>query len=260
MKSINTKPEFGFAHLKEDLPAGLVVFLVALPLCLGIALASGAPLFSGIISGIVGGVVVAFLSGSSLSVSGPAAGLTIIVLNGIQSVGSYPAFLMAVVIAGALQLLLGYLKAGTIGYYFPSAVIKGMLAAIGIILIRKQWPVALGQNLEAGLSYHAGSLIIASMAMAILLLWEIKALKKLVFFKYVPGALVAVLLSILANALFAKYFPAWTLSEKQLVSLPVNDSISGFLGNLTAPDFSSLANYKVWVLAFTIAITRKWSI
>lgn len=254
MKSINTKPTFGFAHLKEDLPAGLVVFLVALPLCLGIAMASGAPLFAGIISGIVGGIVVAFLSGSPLSVSGPAAGLTIIVLNGIQSVGSYPAFLLAVVIAGILQLILGFLKAGTIGYYFPSAVIKGMLAAIGIILIRKQLPVALGQNTDTGISYQVGSIIIAGLSMIILLIWEIKALKKIVFFKYIPAALVAVLLSVLASNYLTNAFPQWALSQNQLVSLPVNDSMGGFLSNLTLPDFSGLANYKVWVLAVTIAI------
>ena len=133
-----------FQYLKNDLPAGLVVFLVALPLCLGIALASGAPLFAGIIAGVIGGTVVAFASGSSLSVSGPAAGLTVIVLNAITTLGSYEIFLLAVVIAGLLQIVLGFLKAGLIAHYFPSSVIKGMLAAIGIILIRKQIGSALG--------------------------------------------------------------------------------------------------------------------
>ena len=145
MNNQNNK-EFSFKYLKNDLPAGLVVFLVALPLCLGIALASGAPLFSGIIAGIVGGIVVAFASGSSLSVSGPAAGLTVIVLNAITQLGSYEIFLLAVVLAGLIQIALGYLKAGAIAYYFPSSVIKGMLAAIGIILILKQIPHALGYD------------------------------------------------------------------------------------------------------------------
>ena len=135
---MSTPQGLTFKYLKNDLPAGLVVFLVALPLCLGIALASGAPLFSGIIAGIIGGTVVAFTSGSALSVSGPAAGLTVIVLNAIGTLGSYDVFLLAVVLAGLIQIILGFLKAGVIGYYFPSSVIKGMLAAIGIILILKQ--------------------------------------------------------------------------------------------------------------------------
>jgi len=180
-----------FKYLKEDLPAGLVVFLVALPLCLGIALASGAPLFSGIIAGIVGGIIVAFASGSALSVSGPAAGLTVIVLNGITTLGSYDQFLVAVAIAGVIQIILGYLKAGVIGYYFPSSVIKGMLAAIGIILILKQLPVAIGYSKAVAQSYHMGSIIIASISIGIILFWDLPMLKKYVFFKYVPGALIA---------------------------------------------------------------------
>ncbi|GAB3810927.1 hypothetical protein GCM10028895_00610 [Pontibacter rugosus] len=134
------------ANLSKDIPAGLVVFFVALPLCLGISLASGAPLFSGVITGIVGGVVVAWLSGSQLAVSGPAAGLTVIVLNGIETLGSFEAFLLAVLIAGVIQLGLGFLKAGMIGLYFPSSVIKGMLAAIGLILILKQIPHFVGAD------------------------------------------------------------------------------------------------------------------
>jgi len=184
MNSKITSQGLTFKYLKDDLPAGLVVFLVALPLCLGIALASGAPLFSGIIAGIIGGIVVAFASGSSLSVSGPAAGLTVIVLNGITQLGGYDIFLVAVVIAGLLQILLGYLKAGTIGYYFPSSVIKGMLAAIGIILIIKQAPIAIGYNAASTISYQVGSIIIAAISMAIILFWEIPALKKYIFFSF----------------------------------------------------------------------------
>jgi MFS superfamily sulfate permease-like transporter len=142
--SLNLKKYFLAKNLKKDLPAGLVVFLVALPLCLGIALASGAPLFSGILSGIIGGIVIGALSGSQLSVAGPAAGLTVIVLNAITGLGSFEVFLLSLVLAGALQIILGLVKAGTIANYFPSAVIEGMLAAIGIILIMKQFPHAVG--------------------------------------------------------------------------------------------------------------------
>ncbi|MFM1972544.1 MAG: hypothetical protein RL185_1226, partial [Bacteroidota bacterium] len=201
-----------FKYLKEDLPAGLVVFLVALPLCLGIALASGAPLFSGIIAGIIGGIVVAFASGSALSVSGPAAGLTVIVLNGITTLGAYDQFLVAVVIAGMIQILLGYLKAGVIGYYFPSSVIKGMLAAIGIILILKQAPIAIGYDKTASVPYHFGSMIIAGISIAIILFWDLPKLKKYGFFKFVPGALIAVIVGVSLNAIFTQYQPAWALS------------------------------------------------
>src|SRR5688572_10996486 len=150
MNNTNNKNLQGltFKYLKNDLPSGVVVFLVALPLCLGIALASGAPLFSGLIAGIVGGTVIALASGSSLGVSGPAAGLTVIVFNAITELGSFDVFLVAVTLAGLLQILLGYLKAGIIGYYFPSNVIKGMLAAIGIILILKQIPHAVGYDVD----------------------------------------------------------------------------------------------------------------
>ena len=173
---------FSLSHLKDDIPAGLVVFLVALPLCLGIALASGAPLFSGIISGIIGGIIVAMFSGSALSVTGPAAGLTVIVLNGITDLGSYDVFLLAVVIAGILQIILGFLKAGVIGYYFPSSVIKGMLAAIGIILILKQAPLAIGYDKSSGVQFQMGSVIIAGISIAIILIWDLPVFKKFLFF------------------------------------------------------------------------------
>lgn len=245
---------FSLKYLKEDLPAGLVVFLVALPLCLGIALASGAPLFSGIISGIIGGIVVATVSGSALSVTGPAAGLTVIVLNGITDLGSFDLFLLAVVIAGLLQIILGFLKAGVIGYYFPSSVIKGMLAAIGIILILKQAPLAIGYDKTTGTQFQMGSIIIASISIGIILLWDIKALKKYLFFKFVPGALIAVIVGVVLNTIFALHHPDWVLSSNQLVKLPVSDSFDGFLNQFTFPDFGGLTNYKVYVLAFTIAI------
>jgi MFS superfamily sulfate permease-like transporter len=241
-------------YLKEDLPAGLVVFLVALPLCLGIALASGAPLFSGIIAGIVGGIVVAFASGSALSVSGPAAGLTVIVLNGITTLGSYDQFLVAVVIAGILQIILGILKAGVIGYYFPSSVIKGMLAAIGIILILKQLPIAIGYNKAAAVSYHMGSILIAGISIAIILFWELPILKKYAFFKYVPGALIAVLVGVGLNLFFKTSIPEWALSADALVKLPVANNSAEFIGQFTLPNVHALGNYQVYVVAVTIAI------
>ena len=254
MNQSKSNSSFSLKYLKDDLPAGLVVFLVALPLCLGIALASGAPLFAGIISGIVGGILVAFLSGSALSVSGPAAGLTVIVLNGITELGSYETFLFAVVLAGMIQVVLGYLKAGVIGYYFPSSVIKGMLAAIGIILILKQVPVAIGYMKDSGVQYHIGAIIIAAISIAIILIWDLPGLKKFAFFKFVPGALIAVIVGILLNNAFIAFHPEWILDASQLVKLPKAASMNDFVNQFTLPDFTQFTNYKVYVLAVTIAI------
>ncbi len=251
---INQEKELTFKYIKEDLPAGLVVFLVALPLCLGIALASGAPLFSGIIAGVVGGIVVGFASGSNVSVSGPAAGLTVIVLNGINDLGNYNTFLLAVVIAGILQIILGYLKAGVIGYYFPSSVIKGMLAAIGIILIIKQAPVAIGYVKTMPQPYHIMSIIIASISIGIILLWELPFIKKFAISKWVPGALIAVLVGTALNELVVFFDPALKLIDTQLVKLPVANSIQAFGQQFSFPDVASLANPKVYILAVTIAI------
>jgi MFS superfamily sulfate permease-like transporter len=270
----NTKG-FSFKYLKNDLPSGLVVFLVALPLCLGIALASGAPLFSGIIAGIVGGIVVASASGSSLSVSGPAAGLTVIVLNAITELGSFDVFLLAVLIAGIIQIVLGYIRAGIIAYYFPSNVIKGMLAAIGIILILKQIPHAIGydvdnegdfdflqadgQNTFSGIlnaiNYiHPGALLIALISLSILILWERPFLKKYNFFKLVPGALIVVVIGVLLNEWFKMTASTLYISGEKLVQLPVAGSVQEFGKQLRLPDFSAFANYKVYVVALTIAI------
>lgn len=264
-----------FKFIKNDLPAGLVVFLVALPLCLGIALASGAPLFSGIIAGIVGGTIVALTSGSALSVSGPAAGLTVIVLNAITQLGSYEVFLLAVVLAGLIQIALGLLKAGIIGYYFPSSVIKGMLAAIGIILILKQLPHAVGydkdnegdfdfiqadgQNtfseiLNSFNHIHPGAVIIAAISLFILIMWERPFLKKYTFFKIVPGALLVVILGIVINEWFKASNPSLYLSGEKLVQLPVAKSATEFIGQFTLPDFTAFGNYHVYVVAITIAI------
>lgn len=264
-----------FKYIKNDLPAGLVVFLVALPLCLGIALASGAPLFSGIITGIVGGIVVAFASGSALSVSGPAAGLTVIVLNAITQLGSYEVFLLAVVLAGLIQIVLGYLRAGIIAHYFPSSVIKGMLAAIGIILILKQIPHAMGYDKDNegdfdfiqadgqntfseilnSINYiHPGAMLIAFISLFILILWERPFLTKYSFFKMVPGALVAVIVGVIINEVFKTVNPSFALSGDHLVQLPVAQSAEGFINQFTLPDFTAFGNYHVYIVAVTMAI------
>ncbi|HEX8515546.1 MAG TPA: SulP family inorganic anion transporter [Bacteroidia bacterium] len=276
MDKLNKNPKgLTFKYLKNDLPSGLVVFLVALPLCLGIALASGAPLFSGIIAGMVGGIVVAFASGSSLSVSGPAAGLTVIVLNAIHSLGNYETFLLAVTLAGLIQIVLGFLKAGVIGYYFPSSVIKGMLAAIGIILILKQIPHAIGYDKDnegdfdfiqpdgentfseifKALDYiHPGAVIIAAVSLFILIMWDRPFLKKYTFFKVVPGALLVVVFGILINEWYRMSQPVLLLEGDKLVRLPVANSAGDFVNQFTLPDFTAFGNYKVYVVAFTIAI------
>ena len=262
------------SSLKKDLPAGLVVFLVALPLCLGIALASGAPALSGIITGIIGGLVVAMLSGSALSVSGPAAGLTIIVLNGITDLGSFQAFLLAVVIAGILQLVLGYIKAGIIGLFFPSSVIRGMLAAIGLTLILKQIPHFLGADKDffgdmnflqadgentfseigkALGTIHPGALIVGVVSLAIILVWNSASLKKYAFFRLVPSALIAVVVAIALNAFFASN-PTLFIGKEHLVNLPEIQNTTQLMQNLMFPDFSQLTNPKIYIVAITIAI------
>ncbi|KAA9345900.1 SulP family inorganic anion transporter [Adhaeribacter soli] len=262
-------------NLKKDLPAGLVVFLVALPLCLGIALASGAPALSGIITGIIGGIIVACLSGSALSVSGPAAGLTVIVLNGITDLGSFESFLVAVVIAGALQLVLGYAKAGIIGLYFPSSVIKGMLAAIGLTLILKQIPHFIGFDQEAFSEMNAaagaqenyltgllnafthiqeGALIIGVVSLAIILFWDNVLAPKFSSLKLIPSALIAVFVAIGLNLLFRNAFPGLLLQKEHLVNLPAINSTNALMSNLRLPDFSQLMNPQVYVVAITIAI------
>ncbi|MFY0601448.1 MAG: SulP family inorganic anion transporter [Cyclobacteriaceae bacterium] len=264
------------SSLGSDIPAGIVVFLVALPLCLGIALASGAPLFSGVIAGIVGGLVVGSLSGSHLSVSGPAAGLTVIVLNAITNLGTFESFLLAVFLAGVIQVILGVAKAGIIGHFFPSSVIKGMLSAIGLILILKQIPHALGDDEDyegdeaffqsdgentfteialALQNIELGALIICVLSLAILILWESRAFKNMSWTKIVPGPLVAVVFGIVVNSIFyAKTIPSLFLSGKHVVSLPKIDSAADFFNELTFPDFSQIGNTDVLLVALTIAI------
>jgi carbonic anhydrase len=259
---------------RHDLPAGVVVSLVALPLCLGIALASGAPLFAGLISGIVGGVVVGALSGSQLSVSGPAAGLTSIVLSSVTQLGVFESFLTAVVLAGVFQLLLGWLKAGSIVNYFPSAVISGMLAGIGIIIILKQLPHAMGYdkvpegeerffqadnyNTFSELSHlldtytSPGAIIICLVGLAIMLAWQQPFAKKLAV---LPGALVAVLAGVGLNQFFLKVIPSFALVDKEhLVRVPVPESFSALVTSLSHPNWSALSNPNVWIVALTIAV------
>lgn len=259
-------------NLKYDAPSSVVVFLVALPLCLGIALASGAPMLSGLIAGIVGGIVVASLSGSSLSVSGPAAGLTTIVLSALAELGVYEAFLCAVILGGLFQVVLGLLRAGTIGHFFPAAVIKGMLSAIGLILILKQIPHALGydRDFEGDESFvqadgentfteiinafnylSPGAIIISAVSVAILIFWEKPAIKKHKVLQYVPGPLIAVVLGVLLNILYKAAIPELAIAQEHLVSLPMNGD---FAKQMVFPDFSHFANPKVYTIALTIGL------
>lgn len=257
--------------IKENFPSGLVVFLVALPLCLGIALASGAPPLSGVISGIIGGLVVGFLSNSNISVSGPAAGLTAIVLTAITDLGAFELFLCAGIIAGLIQLVLGFIRAGSISNYFPNNVIEGMLAAIGIIIILKQIPHALGfdQDYEGhesifdkGLNFnyftellgavHPGAILVTLASVAILIIWDkVPALRRM---KMLPGALVAVVAGILLNEAFKLSGSSLAIGTQHLVSLPVPQSLDDFKNLITMPDFNGFTNPKVWIVGATIAI------
>ncbi|PWH84067.1 hypothetical protein DIS18_05840 [Algibacter marinivivus] len=267
-----------FKYIKNDLPASIVVFFVALPLCLGIALASGAPLFSGLIAGIIGGIVVGSLSGSNIGVSGPAAGLAAIVLTAIGALGGYQNFLVAVVIGGAIQLLLGFLRAGIIGYYFPSSVIKGMLTGIGIIIILKQIPHFFGMDedpqgdfaflqidgentltellkaINALISGNVsmGATIIAIIAMAILLLWSNVLSNKGKIFQLVQGPLVAVVVGIIFYV--TTKGGSLGITDNHLVSVPVPEDFDSFLGQFSFPNFSAITRMDVWITGFTIAI------
>jgi len=274
MNQENKIPSGMFSNLKHDLPASLIVFLVAVPLCLGIALASGAPLFSGIIAGIVGGIVVGVFSGSQLGVSGPAAGLAVIVLMAIQDLGAFNIFLLAVVLAGVIQLILGFLKAGIIGYYFPSSVIKGMLSGIGIIIFLKQIPHAFGydKDYEGSLKFTQpdghntlselyymfeaitpGALAISAISIGILILWEQPFMKKQRIFQILQGPLVVVGLGIVLGLVFNN-IQALSLNGEHLVSIPVPDSISGFFGQFTFPDFTQITNPQIYMTAAVIAV------
>ncbi|MDW8465204.1 MAG: SulP family inorganic anion transporter [Chloroherpetonaceae bacterium] len=283
VQKIDYKP--GVAeNLRYDFPAGIVVFLVAVPLCLGIALALNAPLFSGIIAGIVGGMVVSIFSGSELSVSGPAAGLTVIVASSIAKLGSFEAFLTAVVLAGMLQIVFGVLRAGIIGDYVPNSVIKGMLAAIGIIIIIKQFPYALGHSTgqyddreDIEFLRHFGedsafaqlvatifnispvATLITVLSIALLILWDRPFLQKYLFFRLVPGPLAVVFLGVLINQLFIWLFAGqegWYLSAErgQLVVLPTFESPLHVVQGITLPDMSALTRKDTYIVALTLAV------
>jgi MFS superfamily sulfate permease-like transporter len=261
-------------NFKYDVPSAVVVFLVALPLCLGIALASGAPLFSGLIAGIVGGLIVAPLSGSPLGVSGPAAGLAVIVYGAIEELGAYPTFLAAVVVAGITQMILGALRAGVIGYYFPSSVIKGMLSGIGIIIFLKQIPHAVGydadpegdmsfiqqdgHNTFSELKWMLDSLnptaaLIAALGLAVLILWERPFMKKLSFTTIIQGPLVTVVMGILI-ATYSSTIEGWMLSADHLVAIPVTEGLDGFMSQFTTPDMTAFANPAIYTIGITMAV------
>lgn len=262
-------------HLSRDLPASLVVFLVALPLCLGIAVASEASPIAGIVSGVIGGVVVGFLSGSQLSVSGPAAGLTAVVATAITSLPSYEVFLTSVVLAGAFQVVFGLLRAGIVGYYFPSSVIKGMLAAIGLILILKEIPHALGFDddylgnqtflqsndhntfsaiLAALSDIKPGAVLLCLFSLGLIYAFDHRKAKALPVVKFIPGTLMGVAGGLLLNLAFLHWAPGWAMTGENLVQLPDIRSMGDLVSELSYPDFGALALPEVWMTALIIAL------
>jgi len=259
-------------HWKSDLSSGIVVFLVAVPLCLGIALASGANLYTGLIAGIIGGIIVGSISNSALAVSGPAAGLAVIVMDSIQKLGGFQLFLVAVVIAGIIQLILGFVRAGFIADFFPSSVIKGMLAAIGVILILKQIPHALGDDLDyfgdlgflqldnnntftelwnALRKINISALLISSISLLVLIVWPKTPMNNI---KLLPAPLIVVVLGILLNFVLGKINPSLGLAEEHLVQIPLFSTFDQFISNFTTPEWSGALSYKVFLVAFTLAI------
>ena len=269
------RASFSLKYLGADIPSSIVVFLVALPLCLGVALASNAPLFSGLIAGITGGIVVGFFSGSHLSVSGPAAGLTAIVAAAILKLPSFEAFLFSVFICGALQLILGFIKAGVIGDYIPNSVIKGMLAAIGLILILKQFPHLVGYdanpegdetfaqaNNENTFSAVANALryitpvavLIGVVGLLFQIVWEKFTAKKKGFLKLIPAPLVVVLIGVGINEIFKRYGAVYTIDPKHMVNIPVAETTRDFFSFFTHPDFSAWTNKDIWITGLTLAL------
>lgn len=261
-------------NFSSDFPASIVVFLVAMPLCLGVALVSGAPLYAGLISGIVGGIVVGSISGSPLGVSGPAAGLAVIVLNAITELESFEAFLLALVLAGVFQLIMGLIKAGVVAYYFPSSVVHGMLAGIGLLIFFKQIPHVFGDDKdpegdwqffqldgETTLSelvravehLSPGVMVISLVSLVLLILWETEFFKNLAFTKLVKGPLVVVLVGILISLGF-EALPYWKVSSEHLVKIPVASTVDEFWGNFSLPDFSAITNYHVWRIGLILAV------
>lgn len=265
---IESKRRTLFSHPGKDIPSGIVVFLVALPLCLGIALACGAPLIAGLISGVIGGIVVGSISQSEVSVSGPAASLSAVVLVAIQDLGSFDVFLLALVIGGLIQLLIGFLKAGIIADYMPTSIIKGLLAAIGLILIFSQFPNALGIDQNSRFldnssnffqelpkiteqfvgSLAPGAIVLSVISLIILIAWDKTFLKKI---KLLPPFLVVVIVGVILNQIFKFFVPSLYLAEIHLVNIP---KVDGFGSILTFPDFGAILNFKVWTYALTIAL------
>lgn len=267
------KNVFTLKYLKNDIPSGIVVFLVALPLCLGIALASGAPFFSGIISGIVGGIVIGSFSNSQLSVSGPAAGLAALVLGAITSIGDYRLFLCAVLIAGILQIIMGFARLGGIANYIPSGVIKGMLTSIGILIIAKQIPHAFGYdkdekgNITELLPYgsenmhelmqplhhiEVGVTIICVISIIIMVLWEKPFIKKRL--PFIPGALVAIIIAVIINQIWISTGSMLAVENEHLVQIKAASSVSEFFNFFTLPDFSGFADSKIIIYGIAIAV------
>ncbi len=264
-----------FKLWKDDFRSSVVVFLIAIPLCLGIALASNAPLTAGLYAGIIGGMIVGFASGSPISVSGPSAGLTVIVASAIQDLGSFEAFTVALFISGFIQIIFGFLKGGIIGNFFPASVIKGMLAAIGIILILKQFPHAVGYDADfmgdenfidpggqntfsrliAALNFfHPGAVVISIMTLFLIWIWEKTSARGSKFFQLVPGPLVAVILAIIVNQLFGFLSPSLVLEGNHLVTLPYKGGLGDFFRGFSTPNWGHLGNVRVFTAAGTLAL------
>lgn len=263
-----------FKNLRNDIPASIVVFLVAMPLCLGIALASGAPLYAGLISGVIGGIIVGAVSGSSLGVSGPAAGLAVIVAEAITDLGAFEIFLLALAMAGVIQIILGLLRAGIVAYLVPSSVIHGMLAGIGILIFFKQIPHFFGDDKdpEGDLEFFQmdgentlselvnmlnfmlpGAIIIGVVSLLVLLLWETNWLKSKMIGRVLPGSLLAVFIGICIVLGFDS-IPSLAISSEHMVNIPVSDSFASFTSNFAFPDFSALNNPQVYLVAIVIAL------
>jgi MFS superfamily sulfate permease-like transporter len=257
--------------IRKDALAGIIVFLIALPLCLGIAQASGAPLFAGVVAGIIGGIIIGFLSTSHVSVSGPAAGLIAIVVGAIQGLGSFEVFLCAVVVAGAVQLILGLVRAGTIANYFPSNVIEGMLAGIGLTIIIKELPNAMGfvkgaqgggmDDADNGFTWSAitdalsrlepAAAIISVIGVTILALWSTKAFKKVAL---IPAGLLVVIIGTVLNEIFIATGHGMALEPTHLVKLPIPNSAADFINQFRLPDFHGFLNPAVWKTGVVIAV------
>lgn len=260
-------------YLPHDIPAGVVVFLVALPLCLGVAVASGAPPLSGVIAGVIGGLVVSIVSGSQLSVSGPAAGLTAIVASSVETLG-FEGLLLAVALSGLIQLAMGFARAGVIGAYFPSAVIKGMLAAIGLILITRQLPHAVGYHADASgdLSFledsqatfsflwmsmkaiSPGAVLATLVSLAILVLWETPGMRNHRLLSFAPGPLVAVIFGVVFNLLAQAFAPSLAIAPQHLVTLPEISGPLDLWDEIRLPDFSRLTDGGMLMTAVMIAL------